>query len=223
MLHISFGITAYILFITFILGCCLGSFADCAAVRLVSGQSVLSGRSHCDSCGHVLAGIGCCLVVYRYDLSVMSLQGILLGLILLIVSLTDLHSWIIPDRLHVAGVLVFLATTVFMPDPLHNILRGVLLGIALGGGMLVLSLLFDRLTGKESLGGGDIKLFFMTGLYLGSAWEILFYLILSCLLGLGFAALRKTQKLPFGPSIAAACFIMIVYGDVMTRWYTGLF
>lgn len=74
-----------------------------------------------------------------YDLSVMSLQGILLGLILLIVSLTDLHSWIIPDRLHVAGVLVFLATTVFMPDPLHNILRGLLLGIALGGGMLVLS------------------------------------------------------------------------------------
>ena len=106
MLHISFGITAYILFITFILGCCLGSFADCMAVRLVSGQSVLSGRSHCDSCGHVLgvldlfpvlswlllkgkcrycgakippesfiteliAGIGCCLVVYRYDLSVM--------------------------------------------------------------------------------------------------------------------------------------------------------
>lgn len=54
MLHISFGITAYILFITFILGCCLGSFADCMAVRLVSGQSVLSGRSHCDSCGHVL-------------------------------------------------------------------------------------------------------------------------------------------------------------------------
>ena len=71
--------------------------------------------------------------------------------------------------------------------------------------------------------GSFSKLFFMTGLYLGSAWEILFYLILSCLLGLGFAALRKTQKLPFGPSIAAACFIMIVYGDVMTRWYTGLF
>lgn len=58
MLHISFGITAYILFITFILGCCLGSFADCMAVRLVSGQSVLSGRSHCDSCGHVLGGSG---------------------------------------------------------------------------------------------------------------------------------------------------------------------
>ena len=92
--------------------------------------------------------------------------------------------------------------------------------------MLVLSLLFDRLTGKESLGGGDIKLFFMTGLYLGSAWEILFYLILSCLLGLGFATLRKTQKLPFGPSIAAACFYYdriwrrddpVVYGAILKR------
>ena len=89
--------------------------------------------------------------------------------------------------------------------------------------MLALSLLFDRLTGKESLGGGDIKLFFMTGLYFETAWEILFYLILSCLLGLGFAALKRTQKIPFGPAIAAACFIMILYGDRMTRWYTGLF
>ncbi len=54
MLHISFGLTAYILFITFFLGCCLGSFADCLAMRLLSGQSTFAGRSHCDSCGHVL-------------------------------------------------------------------------------------------------------------------------------------------------------------------------
>lgn len=258
MLHISAGLTAYILTITFLLGCCLGSFSCCLASRLLSGESALSGRSHCDSCGHVLgaadlvpllswlilkgrcrycgakvpaecffteliAGIGCCLIVYRYDISVMSLRCILLGLILLTLTITDLHDWIIPDRLQIAGCLVFLGTAFFLPDPVHSILRGVVLGISLGGGMLLLSLLFDRLTGKESLGGGDIKLFFMTGLYLGSAWEILFYLILSCLLGLGFAAVKKTQRLPFGPAIAAACFLMILYGDVMTRWYTGLF
>ena len=54
MLHISFGLTAYILCITFFLGCCLGSFADCLAMRLLSGESAFAGRSHCDSCGHVL-------------------------------------------------------------------------------------------------------------------------------------------------------------------------
>lgn len=143
MLHISFGLTAYILYITFFLGCCLGSFADCLAMRLLSGESAFAGRSHCDSCGHVLgapdlvplfswlffkgrcrycgakvpaecfftellAGIGCCMVVYRFDLSVMSLRGVLLGLILLTMALTDLHGWIIPDRLQIAGCLVFL-------------------------------------------------------------------------------------------------------------------
>lgn len=258
MLHISFGITAYILCVTFILGCCLGSFGDCLASRLLSGQSALSGRSRCDRCGHVLgagdlvplfswlflrgkcrycgakipveafftellAGVGCCLAVYRFDLSVMSLRAILLGLVLLVISLTDIHGWVIPDRLQLSGCLIFLGTAFFLPNPPHVLLRGLLSGTALGGGMLALSLLFDRLTGKESLGGGDIKLFFMTGLYFETAWEILFYLILSCLLGLGFAALKRTQKIPFGPAIAAACFIMILYGDRMTRWYTGLF
>lgn len=258
MLHITPTLTAYILTITFFLGCCLGSFTDCLAIRLLSGESVLRGRSHCDSCGHVLgvadlvplfswlflkgrcrycgakvpaecffvelfAGIGCCLVVYRYDLSVLGVRGVLLGMILLAMSLTDLHSFTIPDRLQLAGCLVFLGTAVFLPEPLHVILHGLVLGTALAGGMLVFSLLFDRLTGKESLGGGDIKLFFMTGLYLGSAWEILFYLILSCLFGLGFAALKKSQRIPFGPAIAAACFLMILYGQIMTSWYTGLF
>lgn len=135
-------------------------------------------------------------------------------MILLIVSLTDLHSWIIPDRLHVAGVLVFLATTVFMPDPLHNILRGLLLGIALGGGMLVLSLLFDRLTGKESLGGGDIKLFFMTGLYLGSAWEILFYLIFELPFGTWFC---YSQKNPETSLWSVYCGSMFYYDRIWRR------
>lgn len=258
MLHISTGFTIYMLAVTFLLGTCLGSFSACLTSRLLTGESALSGRSHCDNCGHVLgaadlvpllswlflkgrcrycgakvpaecfftellAGVGCCLVVYRYDISVLSLRGILLGVILLTMSLTDLHRYIIPDRLQLAGCLVFLVTVWFLPDPLHVLLRGLLLGTALGGGMLLLSLLFDKLTGKESLGGGDIKLFFMTGLYLGSAWEILFYLILSCLLGLVFALFYKKKRIPFGPAIAAACFFMVLYGRIVTEWYTGLF
>ncbi len=258
MLHITFFLTAYILTITFVLGCCLGSFADCMAGRLLSGEPVFAGRSHCDHCRHVLgaldlvpvlswvllkgrcrycqtkvpaestiveliSGFACCLVVYRYDLSVLALRGILLWVVLLTLTLTDLHQWIIPDRLQVAGCVIFLVTALFLPDPLSAILKGFLLGIALGGGMLCLSLLYDRLSGKESLGGGDIKLFFMTGLYLGSAWEILFYLILSCLLGLAFALVRQEKRLPFGPAIAAACFVMLLYGGQITRWYTGLF
>ena len=91
----------------------------------------------------------------------MSLRGILLGLILLTMALTDLHGWIIPDRLQIAGCLVFLVTAFFWPEPVSHILRGLLFGTVLGGGMLLLSLLFDRLTGKESRGAFvlfDLKL-----------------------------------------------------------------
>lgn len=38
----------------FLLGACLASFTACAAWRSSRGESVLKGRSHCDSCGHVL-------------------------------------------------------------------------------------------------------------------------------------------------------------------------
>ena len=148
---------------------------------------------------------------------------ILLWVILLTLSLTDLHDWIIPDRLIILGMVLYLGSSILFREPFSGILRGVLFGIALGGGLLVLSLIFDKITGKESLGGGDIKLFFMTGLYMTSAWEILFYLILSCMFGLFFAAVRKMDRLPFGPAIAAACMVMLLYGEPLTAWYTGLF
>ena len=146
MLHQTTFLTIYILMITFILGCALGSFTDCLAGRMLNGTSVLKGRSHCDACGHVLgvldlvplfsrlclrgrcrycgakipaeafwtelvSGIACCLIMYRYDVSVLALRGILLWMVLLCLTLTDLHAWIIPDRLQIAGILIFFGKT----------------------------------------------------------------------------------------------------------------
>lgn len=91
----------------------------------------------------------------------------------------------------------------------------------LGIFMLLLTLLFDRLTGKESMGGGDIKLFFVTGLYLrpGAA---LFNLVLSCIVGLFLAFSFKKEKLPFGPAISIATFLSVLVGTDFVTWYTSL-
>ena len=257
MLHQTTFLTIYILSITFFFGCCLGSFTDCLAGRMLKGTSALKGRSHCDACGHVLgapdlvplfswlclkgrcrycgskipaeafwtelaSGIACCLVIGRYDISVMALRGILLWMVFLCLTLTDLHAWIIPDSLQIAGILIFLGTAIWLPQPVTQILHGCLVGIGLSGGMLALSLLFDQLMGRESLGGGDIKLFFVTGLYLRSVWEVLFFLILSCVLGIISSILLRRDKIPFGPAMAAAAFGMLLYGDILTQWYRGL-
>lgn len=91
--------------------------------------------------------------------------------------------------------------------------------------MLGLTLLFDKLLGKETMGGGDIKLFALTGLYLGAAAS-LFALFFSCILGLLAGAVRNKKKkgalIPFGPSIALASYAMLLYGDRLVNWYLGL-
>ena len=173
MLHQTTFLTIYILTITFIFGCALGSFTDCLAGRMLAGTSILKGRSHCDACGHVLgvpdlvplfswlclrgrcrycgakipaesfwaelvSGIACCLIVYRFDVSVLALRGMLLWIVFLCLTLTDLHAWIIPDRLQVAGVLIFFGTAVCLPETGAQIMRGVLTGAGLSGGMLAL-------------------------------------------------------------------------------------
>ena len=80
MLHISPGITIYILTITFILGCCLGSFADCAAGRLLSGESVVAGRSHCDHCGHVLGVLDLILLWSSFFVTLVAKKIVLINL-----------------------------------------------------------------------------------------------------------------------------------------------
>lgn len=258
MLHISIEITITILSIVFLTGCCLGSFADCLAVRLLAGESIVTSRSYCDRCGHVLGfwdliplasffflkghcrycgecipketwltelftGILACLLVFRLDVSLAAVRGLLLLPVLLSLSLTDLRCFLIPNCFPIAGSLIFLFTGLMEAEPVSFLFSGFILGLVLSGGMLAFSSLFDRISGKESLGGGDIKLFFMTGLYLKSVWELLFFLILSCLFGLLLAAIQRKRRIPFGPAIAAACFFMLLYGEPMTQWYTGLF
>ena len=54
MLHLTPFLTVYCCALAALLGACMGSFLNCMAWRVVHGESVLRGRSHCDACGHVL-------------------------------------------------------------------------------------------------------------------------------------------------------------------------
>ena len=54
MLHLTPFLTAYCCALAAVFGACMASFLNCMAWRVVHGESVLRGRSHCDACGHVL-------------------------------------------------------------------------------------------------------------------------------------------------------------------------
>ena len=142
---------------------------------------------------------------------------------LLFLSLTDLDAMIIPD-----GCLLFAAGiwAVFVPllgMSWRDALRGIAAGLLFGGAMLGISLLMDRILKKESLGGGDIKLLAVIGLYLGFTGT-LFTLLFACVLGLLLAALKRGagQAFPFGPAIAASAGLMLLFGEGLVQWYLGL-
>lgn len=115
----------------------------------------------------------------------------------------------------------FTADIPFMQWLLTDLRWGLISAFGVGLLMLLISLVFDKLTGKESLGGGDIKLLFMTGLYMRPG-VTLFNLMLSCFVGLFIALGLKKDKIPFGPSISIAVFLSILFGSEFVAWYTGL-
>lgn len=115
----------------------------------------------------------------------------------------------------------FTADIPFTQWLLTDLRWGLISAFGVGVLMLLISLVFDKLTGKESLGGGDIKLLFMTGLYMRPG-VTLFNLMLSCFVGLFIALGLKKDKIPFGPSISIAVFLSILFGSEFVAWYTGL-
>ena len=151
---------------------------------------------------------------------------------LYITALSDLESLEIPDGALLAGAIAFIAFSVLelllkiisFKWLLHHILAGILVGAV----MLVLSLVMDKVLGKDSLGGGDIKLYALFGLYLGyiGSYELI---ILSCIVGLLFAGIRKIalpdapKEFPFGPSIAFAGYLLLLFGNNISDWYFSLF
>ncbi len=167
------------------------------------------------------------LCLLRFDITVHCLRNYIFLCCLFCLSLVDLENYTIPDGCLLISAAVWLVALPFMGTSWRESLLHLLAGVIFGGGLLLLSLLMDRILKRDSLGGGDIKLYFVVGLYLGIA-ATLFSLLLACVLGLLFAFLRKrfgkaeNEQIPFGPSIAAAAAVMLLFGDPMVRWYLGL-
>ncbi len=171
------------------------------------------------------AGLGALFAVCAewFGLSMEAVRAMGLASILLGLSLVDLASYEIPDGFIISGIVWWAIFLPFMGGSIGSLaINGLIGGFAIAGGMLAFSLLFDRISGKDSMGGGDIKLYFMVSLYLGLARGFL-NVILSCIVGLLFVVLLHRQKIPFGPSISISSLICLMVGMPIVSWYFSLF
>jgi leader peptidase (prepilin peptidase)/N-methyltransferase len=83
----------------------------------------------------------------------------------------------------------------------------------------------DKVLGRESMGGGDIKLLFVLGLYFDLP-GCFFLVILACVLGIALAmtlGAKKDIPFPFGPALSLAAWVTLLFGEAVTGWYMGLF
>lgn len=258
--YFPWPLVAYILFLAFALGACVGSFLECAAGRYVRKTSFLRGRSHCDGCGATLglldlvpilswlilrgkcrrcgAEIGeRCVVtesvtalvflttLWRFGFTWQALETLILGSCLIWLALVDLETMELPNGPMLFSAVSFLAFLLTYDDPIHRVFWGLIGALCIGGGVLVVSLIADKVMGRETMGGGDIKLLALLGLYLGPDGGLLL-LILACVIGLALAALMKAgrgREFPFGPAIALAAWPALLLAQSVLSWYWGLF
>ncbi|MBQ8964455.1 MAG: prepilin peptidase [Clostridia bacterium] len=166
------------------------------------------------------------LCLLRFDLTALCLRNwVFLGCLFLL-TLTDLEAMLIPDGCHIAAIVAWVAALPFVGQTKQDILFSVITAAVLCGGLLGISLILDKILGRDSLGGGDIKLLAVVGLYLGPIASM-FALMLACAIGLLFHALarRRTEgdrAFPFGPSIALTAAAMLLYGEPLVNWYRAL-
>lgn len=203
---------------------------------LIPVISYITHRGRCRYCGaklsavHVIAeavsAVLFAAVLLKFDISLQALEYMIFVCLLMACSFADLEGRIIPDRFIISGLLVRAAFFVILNDPAKVALDDLIGGAGIAGLLLAVVLVFEKIKGIEAMGGGDIKLIFMTGIFLG--WRAnLLCLFLACIIGIVFGLVFRSEDgdrtFPWGPSIALAAVICMLFGNEVIELYLGLF
>ena len=217
-----------------------------APIRAIHNVPLLSWlllRGKCANCGasisaryplvEALTGLLSALVAWKFGFGWPTCAALVLTWFLIALTFIDIDHQLLPDSLTLPllwlGLLLSLwsAQTAGPPVPVDP--RSSLIG-AMAGYLSLWSVyhLFRLLTGKDGMGYGDFKLFAALGAWLG--WQMLLPIILiasgiGAIVGLALIALRRRSRstpIPFGPFLAGAGWLMLMFGQPVITGYLGL-
>ncbi len=195
------------------------------------GWMLLRGR--CASCStpisaqyplvELAAGLLSLACAWRFGWSPQLAAALIFTWTLLALTVIDLRTQLLPDDLTLpliwAGLLLSLVP-VFVP--VSTAVIGTIAGyLALWSVFQV----FRIITGKEGMGYGDFKLLAALGAWLG--WQalptvILLSSVVGAVVGVGLIVFRRHDKqepIPFGPYLAAAGWVTLMFGDALSQAY----
>jgi len=193
-------------------------------------------RGRCRVCGNPislrypliesLTAVLSVMVAWNFGVSAQTLWALVLTWNLIALTMIDIDHQLLPDAITLPllwlGLLLSLPQT--FTDPQSSILG------AVAGYMILWSVyqLFRLITGKEGMGYGDFKLLAAFGAWLG--WQMLPLIILlsslvGAIAGICMILLRgrdRSLPIPFGPYLAVAGWIALLWGRDLIHWYLQL-
>jgi leader peptidase (prepilin peptidase)/N-methyltransferase len=154
--------------------------------------------------------------------------------LLLGLALIDAETFLLPDAFTLPGILLGLLYSGARYERFWPGLANSLLGAAaIAAVLLLISLVYRLVRGREGMGLGDVKLGAMLGAWLG--WQLGSVALFLAIVGGGLGGIvlvamrRKSDvragdlRLPFGTFLATAGSVTAFAGDRLLRWYLGLF
>jgi len=212
-----------------------------AAIHNVPVLSYLALRGRCAGCGYRIsfrypsvetaAAILGVVVAYAFGPTWQTVAALGFTWSLLALTLIDLDHKLLPDSITLpllwAGVVI--AAFPVGDKPLFTDLHSSVVGAVAGYlSLWTVYQLFKLITGKEGMGYGDFKLLAAIGAWLG--WQklplvILLSAVVGSVVGVGLIAGGRSRHvpIPFGPYLAAAGWVALVFGERLIRLYADLF
>lgn len=165
------------------------------------------------------------LIALRFGPTAALIGALILSWALIAMAGIDFDKMIIPDE--IVYPIMWIGLLFNLTGTFVSLNEAVIGAIA---GYLVLwsvSYIFKLITKKEGMGHGDFKLTALIGAWLG--WKCLFFVIIGgafigLICGIVYIITRKSKTdkpFPFGPSLAAAGFGSLMFGQEIFQWYVS--
>ncbi len=173
----------------------------------------------------LITGLLSLAVALKFGVSWQALAAIVLTWSLIALTFIDFDTMLLPDSIVLPVLwLGLFANSAMLFTDLHSAFFGAIAGYL---SLWAVYWSFKLLTGKEGMGYGDFKLFALIGAWLG--WQYLpLTILLSSVVGavIGIALMlnrgKKTDMaIPFGPYLAIAGWIALMWGEQINNAYLG--
>ena len=195
--------------------------------------SYLLLRGRCNNCSHaislqypfveLLTGFMLAVTIAYIGDAINAMYAIIFTLCLIALAGIDVNEKLLPDQITLPLLWIGLFANVNgnfapLPDAVTGAIAGYL-------SLWSLYWMFKLVTGKEGMGYGDFKLVAALGAWLG--WQMLpLVILISSTFGavFGLAAILlggrgRNLQIPFGPFLAGAGWIALLWGDTIVTWY----